>query len=280
MRLLILTDIHGNLPALEAVLASPAAQACDRVYSLGDHTGFGPQPRQVHQRLTALGAVMLLGNHDARLMQLDSPALKSRNWALLHWMGREMRGIPMDQLPMDVTVGPVMMTHAVPGCVDRLIFPDEVPEVLDHLPEGVRLLLSGHNHIAWDVTHNGRRSVNPGSVGMQEMTSGGGLARFAVAETDDLSVNLHEVPYDVDRVKAAYLASGSTDAAPIFTRISYQTMKTGQTVTLPFMRHAKAVAAGTGLSFADDALWAEVDRTYAWPEPVTSEQYWKELAQA
>ena len=279
MRLLILTDIHGNMPALEAVLASSAAQGCDRVYSLGDHTGFGPQPRQAHERLLSLGAVMLLGNHDARLNHLDNPALQSRNWALLHWIGREMRGIAMDTLPAEVTVGQVMMTHAVPGCVERLIYPEEAPAILDQLPDGVTLLLSGHNHIAWDVTHNGRRSVNPGSVGMQESGTGA-AAGFAVVDTDNLTVTRYEIPYDISAVKAAYLASGSTEAAPIFTRLAYHTMETGQTFTLPFMQHAKAVAARTGLAFADDALWTEVDRTFAWPVPVPSEQYWKELAKA
>ena len=48
MRCLILTDIHGNLPALQAVLAAPEAAGCARIFSLGDHTGFGPQPRQVN----------------------------------------------------------------------------------------------------------------------------------------------------------------------------------------------------------------------------------------
>ena len=279
MRLLVLTDIHGNMPALEAVLASPAAQGCDRVYSLGDHTGFGPQPRQAHERLLSLGAVMLLGNHDARLMQLDSPALQSRNWALLHWMGREMRGYRMDQLPMEAVAGPIMMTHAVPGCVDRLIWPEEAPAILDQLPEGVKLMLSGHNHTPWDVTHNGRRSVNPGSVGMQEGGTGA-MAAFAVVDTDHLTVTRHEVPYDISAVRAAYLASGSTNAAPIFTRIGFHTMETGRTMTLPFMQHAKATAARTGLAFTDDALWLEADRSFAWPDPVPSEQYWKELAKA
>ena len=69
-------------------------------------------------------------------------------------------------------------------------------------------------------------------------------------------------------------------AAPIFTRIGFHTMETGRTMTLPFMQHAQATAAQTGLSFTDDALWLEADRSFAWPDPVPSEQYWKELAKA
>ena len=52
MPTLVLTDIHGNLPALEAVLAHPAAQKCDEIISLGDHVNFGPESLAVHDRQT------------------------------------------------------------------------------------------------------------------------------------------------------------------------------------------------------------------------------------
>ena len=55
LKILLLTDIHGNLPALEAVLNTPQARSADRVVSAGDHTGFGPCPRQVTERLPVPG---------------------------------------------------------------------------------------------------------------------------------------------------------------------------------------------------------------------------------
>ena len=61
MSTLVIADVHGNLPALEAVLAHPAAQKCTEIISLGDHVNFGPQSREVHDRLTELGAILLLG---------------------------------------------------------------------------------------------------------------------------------------------------------------------------------------------------------------------------
>ena len=73
MSTLVIADVHGNLPALEAVLAHPAAQKCTEIISLGDHVNFGPQSREVHDRLTALGAILLLGNHEERLLR---PALE------------------------------------------------------------------------------------------------------------------------------------------------------------------------------------------------------------
>ncbi|MGN0971456.1 MAG: metallophosphoesterase family protein, partial [Aristaeellaceae bacterium] len=73
MRCLIVSDIHGNLPALEAVLASPEAAACESIISLGDQVNFGPQSREVLQRLESLHAAMLLGNHEERFTRLEDP---------------------------------------------------------------------------------------------------------------------------------------------------------------------------------------------------------------
>ena len=80
MRTLILTDVHGNLPALEAVLSSPAARSCNDVVSLGDHVNFCAQSRQVHDRLVSLGATMLLGNHEERLTRPDDEEFAGYNW--------------------------------------------------------------------------------------------------------------------------------------------------------------------------------------------------------
>ena len=85
MKILLLTDIHGNLPALEAVLNTPQARSADRVVSAGDHTGFGPCPRQVTERLRSLGAEILAGNHEERLPQADAPEFAGYNWSLLRW---------------------------------------------------------------------------------------------------------------------------------------------------------------------------------------------------
>ena len=278
MQLLILTDIHGNLPALEADLSSPEAQQCRRIYSIGDHTGFGPQPRQVHDLLTSLDAVLLLGNHEERLLHLDDPALQSRNWALLHWIGRAMHGCDMN-LPTEARIGPLLMTHAVPGNVNRLIFPPEVPSYLDNLPEDVTHLITGHNHEAWHVVSDGRTGVNPGSLGMQEGSTGG-LAAFLTADLSEGCVQLtrHEIRYDTGALRRAYLESGCTRTAPIFTRLAWHTIETGRNFTLRFMRHAKEFAAQQSLDMRCDETWLEIDRTFAWDNPVPSDIYWKELA--
>lgn len=95
LKILLLTDIHGNLPALEAVLNTPQARSADRVVSAGDHTGFGPCPRQVTERLRSLGAEILAGNHEERLPQADAPEFAGYNWSLLRWTREQLAGLPL-----------------------------------------------------------------------------------------------------------------------------------------------------------------------------------------
>ena len=90
MKYLILNDIHGNLPALEAVLADPRAAACEQVISTGDHSGFGPCPGETAALLERIGARCLLGNHDWRARHHLEPQFQSYNWSLLHWTAERL----------------------------------------------------------------------------------------------------------------------------------------------------------------------------------------------
>ncbi|HEX5442031.1 MAG TPA: metallophosphoesterase family protein, partial [Ktedonobacterales bacterium] len=67
-KIAIIADIHGNLPALEAVLAAVAAEGVERIVCLGDVATLGPQPREVIARLRTLGCPVVMGNTDAILL--------------------------------------------------------------------------------------------------------------------------------------------------------------------------------------------------------------------
>lgn len=281
MPTLVLTDIHGNLPALEAVLAHPAAQKCSEIISLGDHVNFGPESRAVHDRLTELGAVMLLGNHEERLLRPADAEFDGYNWALMRWTAQQMADVDL-HLPTDLRRGNVLFTHGTPGEPYHLVQPWEISSLLDTLPIGVTLLLSGHNHTPWDVARSGRRWINPGSAGMRELPPGSsaagqpGLAPFLVLE--DGCVTLHHAVYDVANVARAFISTGAAAIAPEMCRAVLHVMQTAQPqgATL-VIRHVSAVAASMGLTLGDEAAWQAADRTYPWAEPLPSAEYWKQL---
>ena len=275
MRCLIVSDIHGNLPALEAVLASPEAADCESIVSLGDQVNFGPQSREVLRRLEGLHAAMLLGNHEERFTRLEDPALAGYNWALLHWTARQLKGVRLD-FPLDVRLGPALLTHGMPGDPYRLVWPKDLPGYLDALPEDVSLLMSGHHHIRWDVTHQGRRAVNPGSVGVPE-DGVGGVAAFAVLTIHDgrADVTFHRSAYNVDEVARAYITSGAAQAAPEMTRLLVQNMITGEySLVLKALAHIRDVAQPHGLTPADREAWLMADATMPWRESLSTPEYW------
>ena len=274
MPTLVLTDIHGNLPALEAVLAHPAAQRCTEIISLGDHVNFGPQSRAVHEQLTSLGAILLLGNHEERLTRPADAEFDGYNWRLMRWTAEQLQGVDL-RLPTDLTRGKVHFTHGTPGEPYHLVYPQDLPAVLDALPEDVHLLLSGHNHHRWDVTHCGKRAVNPGSLGMAEDGTGA-VAPFLVLDGEN--VTRFEVPYDVRAVLRAFIATGAARIAPEMCRIVAHVMQTAEYQgTLKLIRHVSAVAADMGLTLADEAAWKAADLTYPWAENMTSEEYWNRM---
>lgn len=283
MSTLVLADIHGNLPALEAVLAHPAARRCADIVSLGDHVNFGPQSRQVHEQLVHLGAAMLMGNHEERLTRPTDAEFDGYNWRLMRWTARQMQGIDL-RFPMDLRRGRVLFTHGTPGQPYHLVQPKEVPAVLDALPGGVELLLSGHNHTPWDVTHRGKRGINPGSAGMRELPPGTpanapcDIAQAPFLVLDGPEVTLHHAAYDTREVARAFLDLGACQAAPELCRAVLHVMRTAEPQgAMKLIRHVSDVATRMGLTLGDEAAWQVADRSFPWAEGVSSSEYWTQM---
>ena len=280
MSTLVIADVHGNLPALEAVLAHPAAQKCTEIISLGDHVNFGPQSREVPDRLTALGAILLLGNHEERLLRPADSEFDGYNWRLMRWTAQQMQGVDL-RLPTDLQRGNILFTHGTPGDPYHLVQPAEVPALLDTLPEGT-LLLSGHNHTPWDVTHNGRRAINPGSTGMHELAPGSaetiapGTAPFLVLDGEE--VTLHAAAYNVADVARAFIGAGASSIAPELARVVLHVMTTAEPQgALKLIRHVQKIAATMGLTLGDESAWKAADLTFPWTEAIPSTEYWTQL---
>lgn len=223
-----------------------------------------------------------MGNHEERLLHPADSAFDGYNWRLMRWTAQQMADIDLSGLPTDLRRGPVHMTHGTPGAPYHLVQPDEVPHLLPSLPDGVTLLISGHNHTPWDVQAKGRRWVNPGSAGMRELPPGApwpdapGIAPFLVLDGDTLTH--HQAVYDVHDVARAFIESGAAAVAPELTRAVLHVMQTAQPQGASVViQHVNATAAAMGLSLGDEAAWQSADLTYPWREPIPSAEYWKQL---
>lgn len=241
MRILILSDIHANLEALEACLE--ASPQFDRVFNLGDIVGYGANPNEAVDRARTLGSVFVRGNHDkacSGLMNLQDFNPVAGMAAL--WTRNQLSPDNLSFL-RDLPAGPVApvenlhCVHGSPRDEDEYVFlPREAYSILAHVP--VPVTFFGHTHVQgayWidDVKETegvvdprysspkGKQQlrmalektaaylINPGSVGQPR--DGDPRAAFALYDTDAASVTFHRVPYDIERAQKKILLAGLPD---------------------------------------------------------------------
>ncbi len=223
MRYLVLSDIHANLEAFEAVLAAVPRDAYDRSIILGDIVGYGADPNAVVDRVRLLAPdVVIRGNHDKVASGMESAegfnqAAKYAAMWTLDQLSPENRdylsGLPPGPLEIDDVLE---ICHGSPDDEDEYIFePVDAVEALRGLSRP--LCMFGHTHVpiaywlsvnAFDLIvpdansqtqialEPGRRyMVNPGSVGQPR--DGDPRAAYALVDTEALTVTLFRVGYDV-----------------------------------------------------------------------------------
>jgi putative phosphoesterase len=216
MRLAIVSDIHGNLPALEAVLADLEEVRPQLVVLGGDLALGGPHPVEVVDRIRALGWRSVLGNTDAALGDESTLPEPARGFvAQAAARSRQLLGPErvawLTSLPMEWRGEGVALVHAIPGDC-WAIAPHDAPD--DRLletygPLGVPTAVYGHIHHPYIRPLDGLTVVNSGSVSLS--LDGDVRATYAVIE--DEHVEHRRVAYDVERVAADMLAMGYPNAA-------------------------------------------------------------------
>lgn len=200
----VLSDIHGNLPALQAVLQAAESAGCDRIISLGDVAGYYAQPGECIDLLRAHDAINIMGNHDSYLVNSsDCPRSK-----IVTEITNYQRGIVSpDQVEWlsrsltTLTEGGNYFTHG--GWSDPLdqylyrISPSDIPT-------GAKNLLTGHTHVQVLVEFGEQKYCNPGSVGQPR----DGDSRAAFAILDGYDIRLHRIEYAIDQTALAMQQAG------------------------------------------------------------------------
>lgn len=220
MRIGLLADIHGNLAALEAVLAALDEARVDRLVCLGDVAATGPQPAECLTRLADTGCAVVMGNADAELLAPDAMnpgddedshrITRISQWSAAQLGETELASIRSFVPTVEVDLsdgGQLLCVHGGPLSFDDIITATTPDEALDRMLGGHEpaVMAGGHWHAQMLRRHRGITLVNPGSVGLvYEGLAGGGLrvppwAECAVLEVDGdgrRSIDLRRVPYD------------------------------------------------------------------------------------
>jgi putative phosphoesterase len=224
-RVAVITDIHANLPALQAALTRIDELGVDGLYCGGDLVGYGPHPNEVCALIAERAIPTIYGNYDyaiARDLEDCGCAYvtphdrelgqRSVDWTLAHTDQASkdfMRALPFDRR---FTVGQagVHLVHGSPRKVNEYLFEDKPARLYERLAaaEGADTLVFGHTHKPWVHEFGGVRFVNCGSVGKPK--DGDPRGAFAILEADGagVRVSIERVEYDAAAVAGEVAAAG------------------------------------------------------------------------
>lgn len=219
MRYLVVSDIHGNAPALEAVLRD--APAFDALICLGDVVGYGPNPNECASRLNDYELICLAGNHDwgatgkADLLIFNRDARHALLWTQ-GVMRPAVAGFLKQLPPMTSLMDGIVLAHGSPRDPVWEYLVDAASVAQNFEQFDFRVALVGHSHLPlvheWledtrrtrslraevgvQIHLEGRRLIlNPGSVGQPR--DGDPRASYALLNTDNLTWSFHRVVYPV-----------------------------------------------------------------------------------
>jgi len=221
----VITDIHGNLPALEAALARIEELGVERVYCGGDLVGYGPHPNEVCALIERRAIPTIYGNYDyaigrdledcgcAYVSQHDRDlGRRSVDWTLAHTNAESkafMRALPFD-LRFTVGEADVHLVHGSPRKVNEYLFEDKPARLYERLAraEDAGTLVFGHTHKPWIHTYGGVLFVNCGSAGKPK--DGDPRGGFAVLEPDrgGVAARIERFDYDAGAVAREVAAAG------------------------------------------------------------------------
>ncbi len=225
MRVAVITDIHGNLPALQAALAAIEQIGADEIYCGGDLVGYGPHPNEVCALIEDREIPTIYGNYDyaigrdltdcgcAYITPHDRElGQQSVDWTLAHTDERSKAF--MGQLPFELrfVMGDqrVRLVHGSPRKVNEYLFEDKPESLYNRLAASADcdVLVFGHTHKPWIHTYRGVQFVNCGSVGKPK--DGDPRGAFAILELVNgrVEASIQRVPYDADAVAREVEAAG------------------------------------------------------------------------
>jgi diadenosine tetraphosphatase ApaH/serine/threonine PP2A family protein phosphatase len=229
MRILVISDIHANLTALEAVIVK--AGNIDAAWCLGDLVGYGPDPNECVTRIQQLpGLACIIGNHDAAaLQQIDDETFNPEARTAIHWTRRALSDNSLsflNALPETVTLDQVTLSHGSPRHPVWEYLLDTRTATLSfdffnthycfvghtHLPV-VYSLLDGSDYALLAIPEAGktlemkpRAILNPGSVGQPRDRDP--RASFAIYNSTTNTWTLQRAAYDIAAVQSRMSAAG------------------------------------------------------------------------
>jgi len=225
-------DIHGNLPALEAVFGDMESRKLDNLYCLGDLVGYGTFPNEVVALIRAHGIPTLMGNYDQGVGNSSDDCgcayktnIERRRGELsIAWSNTRttddnktfLRNLPA-HIPVQMDDLKVLLVHGSPRKVNEYLFEERPDDYFERMMDtaDADVLVCGHTHLPYHkVLPSGRQIVNAGSVGKPKDHDPRAGYVVLTVNGHDLDVEFIRVPYDIERTARAIEDTPEIDGMP------------------------------------------------------------------
>ena len=221
----VITDIHANLPALQAAFERIEQLGVRSVYCGGDLVGYGPHPNEVCALLSERAIPTIYGNYDYAIGREEEDCgcayvtpherelgQLSVRWTLANTSERSkelLRGLPFD-LRFAVGGAEIHLVHGSPRKVNEYLFEDKPASLYERLAAAERdpVLVFGHTHKPWVREHGGVLFVNCGSVGKPKDGDPRGAFAVLTAAGDRVEATIERIDYDNEAVAAEVREAG------------------------------------------------------------------------
>ncbi len=245
----VISDIHGNVPALAAVLEDLERVAPDEILVGGDLVGRGPEGSRVAQRIATLGWPCVRGNHEDYLLsfrhgRVPDDWLEADHWSASRWMAADLTDEDekfIDSLPMTITselCPELRLVHGSPRSNNEGIGPwnadQEIERHLGRIEEP--LLVCAHTHRPMIRRFDSGLVLNVGSVGLPFNRDR--RAQYALLHRNAAGweVELRQVEYDLGRILQVYETSGFLERGGITARLLRLELEHAAPFLVPFLR--------------------------------------------
>ena len=249
MRLAFLADIHGNLPALEAVLSDLRHQSPDAIYLVGDQINRCPWNNEVMALVIAAGWPTIAGNHDLIVGMINTPQnhhpfTNRARFPTLWWTQAQLTTehlTVMRQWPEELTIAEpglpaIRVVHGIPGNAFVGILPEDREEKLREVLTGIEetVIVCGHVHRPLARTVDQWQVYNGGSVGIPY--NGDPRAQYLLLDGIDRqwAPTFRQIDYDHSPIPQAFVTSGMQAAVGAMAELHLRTVMSGEPWTSDF----------------------------------------------
>jgi predicted phosphodiesterase len=250
-RIAVLADIHGNMPALEAVIEDIAGQQVDEVLVGGDLVGRGPQGSRVIERIRGQGWPSVRGNHEDYLLtfrrgEVPPDWLEADQWSAARWMAADLSDEDvhyLESLPFSLhsrELPQIHLVHASPQSNSDGIGPwtpaRKMQQHWDSIPEST--LVCAHTHRPLHRRFGDGDIVNVGSVGLPFNRDRRAQYALFTQENAGLSFEFRQVEYDLGKILDIYEKSGFLAEGGVTAQLLILELENAQPYLVPFLQWA------------------------------------------